>query len=202
MRRLIGLARLAAVASLLLGAGAARAESWWYVSHNEDQVMLIDADTIGGEGSSRTATIRIYAARPDSPRSIGGARIEADCAGNRVRYLHITGYTPALQVIAEGPPPEGYREWRQLRATQNGALVVRFACGERETEDWRALRLGALAARPGDQPMLAALIADGVPPPLAALFALGRLTREEAEALLREVTAEEAAALRRHGFPR
>lgn len=202
MHTLIGLARLVAAASVLLAAGAARAENWWYVSHNEDQVLLIDADTIRGEGSSRTATIRIYAVRPDSPRSIGGARIEADCAGSRVRYLHITGYTPALQVIAEGPPPAGYREWRQLQSTQNGALVVRFACGERETADWRAIRLGALAARPGDQPLLAALVADGVPPEIAALAALGRMTREQAELMLGAVTADEAAALRRHGFPR
>jgi hypothetical protein len=202
LHKLNGLARLAAAAAALLGAGSAQAENWWYVSHNADQVMLIDADTIGGDGANRTATVRIYAVRPDSPRSIGGARIEADCAGNRVRYLHITGYTPALQVIAEGPPPEGYREWRQLQPTQNGTLVVRFACGERETAEWRPLRLGALRGGSGDQPMLATLIADGVPPPVAALAALGRLTREEAEALLREVTAEEAAALRRHGFPR
>ena len=202
MHKLIGLARLVAAASALLAAGSAQAEDWWYISHNSEQVMLIDADTINAEGSNRTATVRIYAVRPDSPRSIGGARIETDCAGNRVRYLHITGYTPAMQVVAQGPPPAGYREWRQLRPTQNGALVIRFTCGERQTADWRALRLGALAARPGDQPMLATLIADGVPAPLAALFALGRLTREEADGLLREVTAPEAAALRRRGFPR
>lgn len=193
--------RLAAAAALL-AAAPAQAENWWYIGHNAEQVMLIDADTIGEDGSNRTATVRIYAVRADSPRRIGGARIEADCAGNRVRYLHITGYGPALQVIAEGPPPAGYGDWRQLQPTQNGTLVVRFACGEREAGDWRALPLGSLAARPGDQPMLAALIADGVAAPVAAAFALRPLTRAEQEALLRGTTAEEAAALRRHGFPR
>jgi len=202
LHKLVGLARLAAAAALLLGAASARAENWWYVSHNADQIMLIDADTIDGSGSSRTATVRLYAVAADSPRSIGGARIEVDCSGNRVRYLHVTGYTPTLQVLAEGPPPAGFRDWRELRASQNGALVVRFACGERETSDWRALRLGALAARPGDQPMLVSLVRDGVPQPLAALFALAHLTRTEQEALLREATAEEASALRSHGFPR
>lgn len=202
MHRLAWSARLAAAATALLAAGSAQAENWWYISHNADQLVLMDADTRRGEGSSRTAMIRTYPTSADGRHNIAGARIEADCAGNRVRYLHITGYSAAMQVLADGPPPEGYREWRQLQPTNNGALVVRFACGEEGDSTWRPFRLGTLPGGPGDQPMLATLVADGVPPPLAALFALGRLTREEAEALLREVTAEEAAALRRRGFPR
>ena len=202
MHKLSGLARLIAAAVALLAAGSAQAENWWYVSHNAEQVMLIDSDTIAGEGSSRTATVRIYALRPGSPNSVGGAGIETDCAGNRVRYLRITVYGPSMRVIADGPTPERFREWRQLQAGQNGALVVRFACGEREAADWRALRLGGLGGRPGDQPMLAALVREGVPPPLAALFALGRLSRAEQESLLGQASAAEAASLRRHGFPR
>lgn len=202
MHKLIAFARVAAAAWVLIGAASAKAENWWYISHDANQVLLLDADTIGGDGPNRTATVRIYAVRPDSPRSIGAARIETDCAGNRVRYLHITGYTPALQVVAEGPPPAGLRDWRQLQPGQNGLLAIRFACGTREAADWRPLRLGTLTARPGDQPMLAALIGAGVPEPIAALFALAQLTPEQGEAMLRAVTAEQAAVLRRHGFPR
>jgi hypothetical protein len=202
LHRLAWFARLAAAAAALLAAGSAQAENWWYISHNADQLVLMDADSRRGEGSSRSAVIRTYPTRSDGRHNIAGARIEADCAGNRVRYLHVTGYSAAMQVLADGPPPEGYREWRQLQPTNNGALVVRFACGEEGDSTWQPFRLGTLAGGPGDQSMLAALVADGLPPTIAALAALGQMTREQAELMLREVTADEAAVLRRHGFPR
>ena len=195
------LARVAAAASLF-AAAAAQAENWWYVTHNEQHLILVDADSIEGTGDRRTGRLRMYPVAAGGFPHVGGSRIEADCSGNRVRYLDMAAYTDAMAVIEQGAPPAGYREWRQLAPSNHGALVVRFACGEREAADWRPVRIGALRGRADDPPLLKALVRDGVPEPLAALFGLGAPSRAEAEAWLADVPAEVGATLRRHGFPR
>jgi len=190
-----------AAAAALGAAGAAEAETWWYVGAGGNALMLADADSIAVANESRTVTVRTYRLSEGDPQ-IGGARVEVDCAGTRIRYLHFTAFTPTLAIAFESRATGAAHDWRQLNDAHTGIHLVRLVCGQDPDAAPVAVRVGAVAGRPGDRAAVARLVAAGVEPGLAASFALGRPTPGETAELLRSAPPSAAEAIRREGLAR
>lgn|GEM_PF-3750357 len=188
-----------AAAAALGAAGAAQAETWWFVGAGGNSLMLADADSIATGTETRTVAVRSYRLGEGEPQ-IGGAQVEVDCAGNRIRYLRLSSLTPTLAVAFEGQATGAAHDWRQLTDAHTGILLVRFVCGGGPGAAPAAIRVGTVAGRAGDRGAVARLIAAGVEPGLAAQFALGRPSPGQAAELLQVAPASAAAAIRREGL--
>lgn len=112
-----------------LWAMPASAKNWYLVATSESKTTayFIDRDSITSIGSSirRVTAWSVHSTDDSDGTASRELVLEFDCTTPRYRFMHLTGYSATLRVLADDV---GSGTWRTVSAGSLDAAARNFAC--------------------------------------------------------------------------
>lgn len=113
----------------MVGAMPASAKNWYLVATSESQstAYFIDRDSIVNTGSSlrRLTAWSVHSTNDTDGTASRELVLEFDCSTPRYRFLHLTGYSQTLRVLADDV---GSGTWRTISSGSLDDSARQFAC--------------------------------------------------------------------------